>query len=176
MSAVYKHITTRPTLNDIFWPEVWQSTKPLAPAITAPLIDGTTVISVIEEEEAITWDEIASRIDELRPDIKTWLISNTNELIATPDDMVFFDPSKTVIDNFLTNPDFSGTRPFYNPFSLTLTTIHTFDSIESLVSHYNTLLPDLTEIFNLSAGINNTIIEEFYNEGVLINKSDLPLV
>ena len=175
MSAVYKHITTRPTLNDIFWPEVWKSTRPLAPAIIIPSVDGTTVISVTAEE-AITWDEIASRIDELRPDIKTWLISNTNELISTPADMVFFDPSKTVIDNFLTNPEFNGTSPSYNPFSLTLTIIHTFDSIESLARHYHTLQPSLTEIFNLSAGINNTIIEEFYNEGVLINKSDLPTV
>jgi hypothetical protein len=175
MSAVYKHITTRPTLDDIFWPEVWRNTRPLVPSITAPVVDNSTVISVTEEE-AITWGEIASRIDEIRPDLKVWLLSKTNELISTPDDMVFFDPTNTVIDNFVTNPEFSGTRPNYNPFSLTFTTIHTFSSIEVLTEHYNLLSAELSEIAALAVSQGSTITEEFYNNGILINKSDLALV
>ena len=178
MSAVYKHITTRPTLDDIFWTEVWRNTRPLVPVIhQKPIVDNNTVISVITDPaEAITWGEIANRIDELRPDIKAWLLSKTNELISTPADMVFFDPSKTVIDNFVTNPEFSDTMPSYNPFSLTFTIIHTFSSIEVLTENFNLLSAALSEIVALAVSQGSTITEEFYNNGVLVNKSDLALV
>ena len=177
MSAVYKLITTRPTLNDVFWTE---SNKVLPnalllPTFAKPLIDNSTVISIILEE-AITWNDIASRIDELRPDIKDWLLSKSDEIILTQTTEVELDPTKTVIDNFLTNVELSSTIPAQNPFALTLTITHTFDSIETLAVQYNNLISRITDIVNLSAGINNIIIEEFYNDGVLINKSDLPTV
>ena len=180
MSAVYKLITTRATLNDIAWIEHWASPSnyPLVPFTNYKQTHEDGVISVLVEE-ATTWADISTRINELRPDIKAWLLSKVSDLIlidsATSNapfyiSDIMLNSNITVIENYLTNPELNTTIPFWNPFVLTSTITHTCDSVATMAHQYNTVYSrELADIRALAASLNNTIVEEFYDNGVKID-------
>lgn len=177
MSAVYKLITTRSTLNDIFWIE--NSEAGMYP-ITVAVTTDQTIDCACHYDEQITWQEISDRIDELRPDIKEWLLSRSSNAIHMNSSSQldeYLDYDSTVIDNFLNHAKFADTKPNYNPFSLTHTIIHTYNDASELSYQYNVEYRERLEaVIALAASVNNTIVEEFYVDGVLINKSELPTV
>jgi hypothetical protein len=177
MSAVYKLIATRPTLNDVFWIE--NSEAGMYP-ISVEAITNQTADCAMQYAEQITWQEISDRIDELRPDIKEWLLSRSSNVIhlnsSTQVDE-YLDYDSTVIDNFLNHTKFKNTKPNYNPFSLTHSIIHTYNDANELSYQYNVEYRDqLDAVMSLATTLNNTIVEEFYVNGVQINKSEIPPV
>jgi hypothetical protein len=149
------------------------------PISVAPITDQTIDCSCHYAEQ-ITWQEISDRIDELRPDIKEWLLSRSTNAISInsinqTDE--YLDYGSNVIDNFLNNVKFKDTKPNYNPFSLTYTVIHTYNDVEELSYQYNVEYRErLDAVIALAASLNNTIVEEFYVDDVQINKSELPTV
>ena len=177
MSAVYKLIATRPTLNDVFWIETAEAG--MYP-ISVEVITDQTTDCALHYVEQITWQEISDRIDELRPDIKEWLLSRSSNVIhinSSTQVYEYLDYDSTVIDNFLNHTKFKNTKPNYNPFSLTHSIIHTYNDANELSYQYNVEYRErLDAVFALAASLNNTIVEEFYVDDVQINKSELPTV
>lgn len=177
MSAVYKLIATRPTLNDVFWIE--NAEAGMYP-ISVEVITDQTADCAMHYVEQITWQEISNRIDELRPDIKEWLLSHSSNAIHLNSSIElneYLDYDNTVIDNFLNNAKFQNTKPNYNPFSLTHSVIHTYNDANELSYQYNVEYRDrLDAVMLLATTLNNTIVEEFYVNGVQIDKSEIPPV
>ena len=181
MSAVYKLIATRPTLNDVFWIE--NKELGMYPITVSAKTDQTFDCAMYYAEQT-TWQEILDRIDELRPDIKDWLLSHsTTEIVLsyttnegnTDVSVEYLDYNNTVIDNFVNNEKFTGTIPNYNPFSLTHSVIHTYNDVNELSYQFNVEYRErLDAVIALAATLNNTITEEFYVDGVQISKSELP--
>jgi hypothetical protein len=70
-------------------------------------------------DEVISWEEIYARKDELRSDLRDWLVEN------------HFNIQK----NFQLSNDSSSTGPLLNPFSLTFTKHIIFDTMENATAY-----------------------------------------
>ena len=129
MSVIYKEITTRPSVNDLFYFEGYP--KNSANGIFDLLIDDsslnsknvdcvkdwpvTHVVSSVYENK-ITWQEILDRRSELRSDLKdTLTVEFLNNKITTGGDYQYC---------------------YFNPFSTTLISTATWNTWEDFVSDY----------------------------------------
>jgi len=162
MTAVYKIKFTRPSLDDNFlfdflnYPESEEPATLPTPIAELPGLDVTasTLPSNLDVfyptyEEKILTRDIYSRLSELRADLKDHVLSNWND----------------GDNDWLIQTEWSP----WNPFSLTHTLVFTFDTFANLVTSYNmNSTDDVTNGFvNAAKRVNNTISEEFYDNGVL---------
>ena len=161
MSAKLTTIITRPSLDDLFWFEpliVWDLNINdinyyLAYMGTGYI--GTTI------EPSITWNEIVARQSELRPDlVSTFLIHKDDAISLTTDVRRVHRPGPQ-------------NQPPFNPFSLTFTYTHEYDTLENLLASYlgvwasgdRTVEDEIAFVKNEAATYNNTALEKCYVDG-----------
>lgn len=160
MTAVYKTITTRPSVNDLFYFEV--DVVGFACQLNELHAEAAGLIALGTYEEVITPQEVKDRKSELasiRPDLVELLWPAEDECLI---DLVL-DPS---------HPFYQGPKdPLFNPFVTTRTAYWTFDSLENLKTYYETVLSDsaadnITGLLALVAQYGNTIKEKVFVDGV----------
>jgi hypothetical protein len=159
MSAKLTTIITRPSLDDLFWFEPvinWDLTIDDINAYVAYMGTGymNTVIS-----ESITWDEIVARQSELRPDlVSTFLIHKDDAISLTTDIRRILRPGPQ-------------NQPPFNPFALTYTWTHEYDTLENLSASYlgvwalggdRTAEEEIAYSKNLLVTHNNTAVERCF--------------
>jgi hypothetical protein len=158
MAVIYKEIITRPSVNDMFYfeslgesynfeifdfdidPSDTLMTRSSNPYVaTWPLVG---LVSAVYEN-LISWQEILTRRNELRADLKDILtVEFLNNKIST----------------------FGSDHLCYlNPFSTTLVSTGVSDTLENFVTSYNncvTALTDLTEYTITQAKLYNNVVSE----------------
>jgi len=190
MSVIYKQITTRTSLNDVYWFTVPITLEELAapPAVMPPHFSIDTAKAITDRlygcistdtEDRITWTEVRTRQNELRTDEKDFLLNSIVKDYAGSG--LFADNGiTTLLDN---HPDsinlldfmcaeFNSVGPLYNPFTLTHTVVTVHDTIEHLVEAYNYLISSYRENgsnsleLHIASGqtYNNTYQEKVYDE------------
>jgi len=161
MSAIYKLKITRPNLSTPFYTQDSPIGDPTFAndntllSRYAGLIFGESTLSTPEKdsipkyEEAITWNEVWERRNELQSSEKTLLEATWNDG-----------------DNGYTE---KSQYADYNPFTVTNTQILVFDTLENLLTSYNSLLTDatVTGMVNAATNANNVITEEIIVDGNL---------
>ena len=154
MTAILETIISRPSLNDVFFFESFINWINIVNYDKYPLLMGSGFIST-ELEIPITWEEIERRRLELRPDLIEML--------------KYKRPLAPILDrNVMWNIGSKGEPPF-NPFSLTYTFRHHYETYDQLISEYNLNLKN--RILNLKSLIcqtNNTGVERCFVDGVEI--------
>lgn len=165
MSVMYKVTLTRPNLTSLFAYEAMPSRTPepqglghysanfgfLSDAIQTGFVS-------CDYAEAISWADVTSRKNELRPDLKSWYDTNS-------------------ADNFASDTATFGTGPDFNPFSLTFTIQITYDTQEHLVAGVTKLMEKMggsvatakAEFTQALADTGNTVLEETFDNGVKIS-------
>jgi hypothetical protein len=160
MTVVYKFITTRPSLTDLFYFEV--DLIGFACRLSEQHADAVGLVEPGKYEEVITPQEVKDRKSELnsiRPDLVEFLWPAEDECLI---DLVL-DPN---------HPFYQGHKdPLFNPFVTTHTACWTFDSLENLKAYYETSsIGDNTEaLTSLNASVaqyGNTIKEKVFVDGV----------
>lgn len=160
MTAVYKIITTRPSLTDLFYFE--PDTIGFGCTLADMYADADGLIGPASYEEVITAQEVKDRKSELatiRPDLVEFLWPAEDECLI---DLVL-DPS---------HPFYQGpTDPLFNPFVTTYTVSLTFDSLANLEKYYKILAGRvsteyMTTIYATIAQYGNTIKEKVFVDGV----------
>ena len=154
MTAILETIISRPSLNDVFFFESFINWINIVNYDKYPLLMGSGFIST-ELEIPITWEEIERRRLELRPDLIEML--------------KYKRPLAPILDrNVMWNIGSKGEPPF-NPFSLTYTFRHHYETYDQLISEYNLNLKNL--LLNFKSSIyqtNNTVVERCFVDGVEI--------
>lgn len=160
MTVVYKFITTRPSVNDLFYFEIdiigfiSQLGEQHAEAVGL-VLPGTY-------EELITPQEVKDRKAELaaiRPDLVEFLWPAEDECLID-----------TVLDS--NHPFYQGHKdPLFNPFVTTHTAYWTFDTLENLEAYYATgsignNAEAMAELNAKVAQYGNTIKEKVFVDGV----------
>ena len=143
--VIYKVRITRPTLADLnfiefFYPinSLWDIT---VPGLTEPGTPNETFGNIsFVYEEYITWNELNTRKSELRPD-----------LLATFEEVGF--------EAISSNPNRYGTGPGWNPFSLSWTSLLTFDDKSKALLWIDSYI-DIEIIVNGINNSNNTVVYE----------------
>ena len=160
MTVVYKFITTRPSVNDLFYFEV--DTYGFASSLADLHADAVGLVAPGTYEELITPQEVKDRKSELatiRPDLIELLWPAEDECLI---DLVL-DPS---------HPFYQGHKdPLFNPFVTTHTAYWTFDTLENLEAYYATeTIGDNAEAkADLNAKVaqyGNTLKEKVFVDGV----------
>jgi hypothetical protein len=154
MTAILETIISRPSLNDVFFFESFINWINIVNYDKYPLLMGPGFIST-ELEIPITWEEIERRRSELRPDLIEML--------------KYKKPLAPILDrNVMWNIGSKGEPPF-NPFSLTYTFRHHYETYDQLISEYNLNLKNLLLNFkSLIYQTNNTVVERCFVDGVEI--------
>jgi hypothetical protein len=167
MSATYKRIYTKPSLDKVWFFEqvVANSSNSFSNYIEnvseyiTSRVSGLTNFKVLD---TITIAELEARkneLQELRPDLYNLIFESTTEDAI---DLTII----TVIDLIKKY----NIPIIMNPFSNTLTEIFEFDSWENLITAYETLVVNdetvIAAIKNDLVIYDNTIAEEFYIDGV----------
>jgi len=161
MSAIYKFKITRPNVSAQFYIENGPSdqlnfandSSTLAQYVGLNLGESTLSTtgkeSIPKYEEVITWNEVWERRNELRASEKFLVEATWND-----GDNGFTEKSQYA--------DF-------NPFTLTNTQILVFDTLENLITTYNTMLSNdkVTELVSEATAANNVITEEIFVDGNL---------
>jgi hypothetical protein len=161
MSATYKLKITRPDLSTPFYTQdspIGESTfandSSLLSRHVGLIVEESTLSTpekdlIPKYEEAITWNEVWERRNDLQPSEKTLLEATWNDG-----------------DNGYTE---KSQYADYNPFTVTFTSILVFDTLENLLTSYNGILTDVTvtEIVNQATNANNVITEEIFVDGNL---------
>jgi hypothetical protein len=155
MTAVYKIITTRPSLTDLFYFEV--DLIGFGCRLSEQHADAVGLVEPGKYEEVITPQEVKDRKSELnsiRPDLVEFLWPAEDECLI---DLVL-DPN---------HPFYQGHKdPLFNPFVTTHTACWTFDSLENLKAYYETLNPIESELRATIEQYGNTIKEKVFVDGV----------
>ena len=163
MTVLYKAQVTRPSLDDLFFFELVKSKNIFISPIDDTIKNSFSGCISYTFEEMISWDEVFLRKEELRPDLKYQIESNS----LTKDDMI-------------------ATGPKFNPFSLTYTELVEYNSWEDAMFAYQTMFPDLglveydswedAVLTYLEFGLidmlkksNNTYVQEHYIDGIKVN-------
>ena len=150
MTVLYRAQVIRPSLDDLFFIEFVNPgdifISPIINTVNNEIGYFSECISYTYEE-MIFWDEVFLRKDELRPDLKYQIESNS----LTKDDMV-------------------GIGPNFNPFSLTYTELAEYNSWEDAMSAYHIMFPDGIEfgIIDVLKQSNNTYVQEHYIDGIKV--------
>ncbi len=165
MAVIYKEITTRPSVNDMFYFEALDSSSYNSEIFDFNISSSDTImhnsISYIAAwpltgltsqvfEGLISWQEILTRRNELRADLKDILtVEFLNNKIST----------------------FGSDHLCYlNPFSTTLTSTCIFDTLENLITSYNSSATSLSanDITTIAQAklYNNVISEILIIDGV----------
>jgi hypothetical protein len=160
MTAVYKFITTRPSLTDLFYFEL--DNVGFGCTLADMYANATGLLEPASYEEVITPQEVKDRKSELaaiRPDLVEFLWPAEDECLI---DLVL-DPS---------HPFYQGPKdPLFNPFTTTYTVYLTFDNLENLKTYYK-LLSDsasadyISTFYAKVAQYNNTVKEKVFVDGV----------
>ena len=162
MPVIYKEITTKPSVNDMFYfeaqdglynSEIFDFNINPSDAIMHNSISyiaawPVTGLTSQAYENLISWQEILTRRNELRADLKDILtVEFLNNKIST------FGPTHLC---------------YLNPFSTTLVAIGTFDTLENFVTSYNSCISTLndTSTINRAKLYNNVISEVLIIDGV----------
>lgn len=152
MTVQHKIVVTRPSLDHLFFIEkfdtqsciIYPSFGEHKPNLELGIIGSIT-------GEQITWAEMFDRSDELRPDLR--------ELAQSVD--------KT---DYLNNIEKCGIGPIFNPFSLTLTIITEYTTLENALHVINDVFYTDENVRNTNLKFeetNNTVIsEELFIDGV----------
>ena len=157
MTATLKTVITRPSLDGVFFFEslIYFNLIPNFDfdsyvSSAGPGFIDTTI------ETPITWEEIESRKAELRPDLID-LLKYKN--LVNP---MLNDKSK----NIMWTLGINGEPPF-NPFSLTYTFQHHYETYDQLITNYNANLKDRVLNFkSLILQTNNIGLERCFVDGV----------
>jgi hypothetical protein len=166
MTATAKLIVTRPSLNDRFYFEEYTGGETPGEQQLQDLYNfyGTGFITGTYEE-LISYNEIESRVNELRPDLLNVFFLPREEWYDAFQPVVGTDVNLIPVHNW----GFHHQPPF-NPFALTYTYIVTYDNIENLqVFLSSSVLPDLETLKSTAAEFNNTI--KVYVDGVEVGTS-----
>ena len=161
MSVVYKFKITRPDLSTPFYFEDGPSdqlnfandSSTLAQYVGLNFEESTLSTpgkqSIPKYEEVITWNEVWERRNELQAGDKFLAEASWND----------GDNGYTDISQY----------PPYNLFTLTNTQILIVDTLENLITTYNTVLSDdkVTELVSEATAANNVITEEIFVDGNL---------
>ena len=160
MSIIYKATVSRSSLDDIFFLETNpNSATPFAPFVfsnSGPLPSGhvghdpSLFPGVIDYcyEPAITWSELNTRKNELRPDLLSLFLSMNIQMI-------------------LDNPSIYGLYPMWNPFSLSWTFLTTFDTYENALTSIDLIHASDSDMLGRITRAGNTVTyEELLIDGV----------
>jgi len=143
--VTYKVSIVRPTSADLNFIEFFYPTDslwaPFVPGLTEPGVPDETFGNVgFSYAESITWAELNTRKSELRPD-----------LLATFEEVGFGTISS--------NPSTYGTGPRWSPFSLSWTSLLTFDDKSKALLWIDAYIDSSVIIDSVNA-TNNTIVYE----------------
>jgi len=120
MTVIYKVTITRPTFDSqCFLESIVSSYAPLFPLLTKtdqPIeLESSAGFVEFTQEPSITWAELNSRKDELRPDLRDFIDSID-------------------IASIIGDPSTYGSGPLWNPLSLSWTSLVTWDSKSNALS------------------------------------------
>jgi hypothetical protein len=173
MSITYKWTVTKPSLENSFTIEmslielyILHILQNVIPDLEGSLGYPDTVLQIFNKPpgyigcrigETISWEEISNRINEVRVDLKDFLITPCYE----------FGLTGQIPLDFFKN---SGSISPFNPFATTYTLIMEFDSWDNFISAYNND-EDIIQLFsngNTPNGLNwgLTYDEEVFENGV----------
>lgn len=154
MTVQHKVVVIRPSLDNLWFTESKSQYKPFGRSFQNKHVlnnDGITTgfVSQVYEEQ-ITWAEVFARKDELRPDLR--------DLLATYDQ-----------EAYTTDTEEFGIGPMFNPFTLTITLVTTYDTMENTTVGLDVLysLDQISLIDESLTEANNTITaEELLVDGI----------
>ena len=152
MTAIYKVTITRPTLDSQCFLESFVKNALLFPLLTIedrPIeLQSTAGFIALAIEPSITWMELNSKKDELRPDLRDFIESID-------------------IDSIISEPSKYGSGPLWNPLNLSWTSLITWDSKSNALSRiYNGI--ESSVIKNAISDVSSTVTyEELFVDGVV---------